>query len=335
MARNSATLEGPGINRVSPAAQGQATNQYAVQPALAKEIRANYKMKAKASKHVSRQFQDEFRGNVSVHGDKMTVRRMQTFEDQTGLTGWNPQAMQVELFEFGVKEAIGIQTQYQWDVAGLFADEVEEKAADIAKTDILTYKIDEDVCDTFAAEYQGGTTSYKYRTDASGAIVANSYALAAPGKDSEPGNYPDNRLLTWVAKTLADRGVTDGRRMTALLDGSAAESLGRTAVFTQQYKAGPGASAASSGTLDGVMVGGWNIVKSNVAPARTARVGQADRSGDRADSSCERSNNGSSWRHQRRRHQEGSEDPDGWCWLRQHQTSHSRAERAPDVHGHQ
>ena len=259
------TAEGPTATQdnavINPAGRPSdvPSNQYAAQTKISKNIAAHYHMRARNAPLCDRKFQSEFGGELTDHGDSMTIRRQQMFQVKTGIA-WSPQPMLEELFTLNVWEPRGIQTAEEWNTAGIYRNREYAASAEVAKKEALTYEIEERVSETFRDSYTIGVANMKASPD-TGTIT--SYALASPGRDSEPrGNYPDNHLMTWAQAELSNRGIQD-RTLTASLDPFASESMGRTALFTQQYGAGgAGAAAQSKGTIDGQMVGGWKVVVS-------------------------------------------------------------------------
>ena len=250
-----------------PSGTGVVANEYAKQNLLAKNVRADYEMNAVNSLACDRSFQSEWGRELTEHGDTMTIRRLQMFEAQTGID-WEPQPNLEELVTLHIEEPRGIQTEEEWNTAGVWKSKTYSEASDVAKRQNLSYKIDEEVSRAFARGYMGQITNGRY---AGTFDEPTALELLPAGKDSEDGpashplgRYPDNKMMSRARAALRNRGI-QGRTLVALLDDFTSESLGRTALFTQQYGAGgAGAQAQSKGSVDGQMVGGFKVMDSSL-----------------------------------------------------------------------
>lgn len=235
-------------------------NQYAAQNLISRNVAAHYKMRARLMPVCDRKFQSEFGSELSMTGDTMQLRRMQMFESRTGIA-WDPQPQLEELYNLSVREVHGIQTQEEWNTAGVYRDAAYASASKIAEKENLAYKVDAEVADAWAMEYQGGVVPRQRVRSSTGTV--QSEAIAPAGKDNEPhGLFPDNLLLAWIQGELQERGIQD-RKLVCAMDNYTSTSLGRTALFTQQYKEGAASAVAQSkGSIDGQMVGGWQVFNS-------------------------------------------------------------------------
>ena len=257
-ALNAATGSGPeGVRRRAADSVGR-RNEYAVQATIAEGILAHYMLKARLAPTYNRGFQKDFGGRVTDHGDTLTLRRLQTYGVQDGLSTWKPQKQLHELVTLKVSTIKGIQTYSEWNDAGLYGGEDYERESEMARNETLVYGIEQDCAQGYQEGLSMGVTPLSRSYDASNDL--SSARLAAPGKDNEPrGSWPDNRLLAFMKAELDERGLT-GRQYHAVLDTYTSTSFGRTALFTQQYGVGgAGQAAQSSGSLDGQMVAGWKI----------------------------------------------------------------------------
>ena len=234
------------------------TNEYAVESTIAEGILAHYLLKARLAPTYNRGFQKDFGNAVQDNGDTLTLRRSQTYGIQTGLAAWQPQKQLQELVHLRVSNIKGIQTYREWNDAGLFGNEDYEADQEMARNESITYGIESDCAQGYDEGFVTGITPVNRTLDSNGNVTGMN--LAAAGKDSEPGgNYPDNLVLAFMQAELNERGL-GGRQFNAVLDSYTSTSMGRTALFTQQYGVGgAGAAAQSSGSLDGQMVAGWKI----------------------------------------------------------------------------
>ena len=237
-------------------------NQYSAQATIAEGILAHYLLKARLAPTYNRGFQKDFGNKVQDHGDTLTLRRIQTYGVQDGLSNWRPQKMLQELVTLKVDTIKGIQTYSEWNDAGLYGNDDYEMESEMARNESLVYGIEQDCAKGYEEGLAMGFTPMA-QSPSTGTVSAMN--PAAPGKDNEPrGTWPDNRLLAFMQAELEERGL-GGRTFHAALDNYTSTSFGRTALFTQQYGVGgAGAAAQSSGSLDGQMVAGWKIANSSL-----------------------------------------------------------------------
>ena len=257
--------EGQSVNVTTPSGTGVVSNQYAKQNLLAKNVRGDFKMNARNSMVCDRSFQSEWGRELTEHGDTMSIRRLQMFQPQTGID-WLPQPNLEEIFTLHVETPVGVQTEEEWNTAGVWKSKMYSEASDVAKRQNLTYETDLACSRAFARGYMGHLTNGRYKGSRD---APSEFELVPAGHESDAdddwaGRYPDNAILSDARAELMQRGV-QGRTLVALLDDYTSASLGRTALFRQQYGVGgAGAAAQARGSIDGQMVAGWKVMDSSL-----------------------------------------------------------------------
>ena len=235
-------------------------NEYAVEGKIAEGILAHYLLKARLARTLDRSYQGSFKSKGTDNGDTLTLRRLQTYGVQGGLATWRPQRQLQELVTLKVSTIRGIQTYQEWNDAGLYGNEDYEMESEMARNESITYGIESDCAQAYERGLATGFAPTTRTFNTATPPVTQTQTPAPMGRDNESGGtWPDNKLMSFLKSELEERGMMD-RTLHAVLDTATSTSMGRTALFTQQFKEGnASATAQRTGSLDGETVAGWKI----------------------------------------------------------------------------